>query len=1390
MCSTPSDHQLANDNASDNLPGISQLSCLRTDISKLGMILQLADGTIQACNPDAEKILGLNLNRMQAWTLDQWLGSMLQADGAAVSRETYPARVTLQTGQPCCDRVLRFSQPDGNSIWLLVDTQPLFLVGQSTPYAVVTTFADVTAEVATELSSPQQLAWDPGQWAKETAFPPREALFRLVFDAIPDTVILYDAERRFQLINPAGVARCGRSLDELRGRRDEDVWPAEITQGYLPTLLKTIETLTPQAVEHTFGRPETGEFTLLIKYIPLLDEHQNLNQILAFTLDITERKQIEDQMRILNDQLEQRVRERTQELVDAYRDVQLVSDRLVSIIEGSTDFIAALDLEFHFIAFNQAYQQEFQRIFGVEIKLGMSLVEALAQLPDEQAKAREIWERALRGEEFTVEREFGDETRNRSYYEITYSSIRDKDQNLIGASHIVRDVSQRRRVEGDLHQLNEDLERRVLQRTAELNVVNAQLLAEIRDRQRAEAELQQTATHLNFALSSAPITLYNQDLDLRYTWMYNPRHAYDIEQIMGRRDEDLVNADSAAILTQLKRQVIQQAQGVRQEIKISIGEQTYDYDLTVEPLRNDENEVIGVTGAAVEITQLKQIEEALYQSNAILNAINQFTPTLIYVKDRQGCMVMVNPALLTLVNRPEAAVIGHTSLEFHQPREAAEQIMANDRLVMETGQTHQFEEILDTPEGQCCFLSVKSPYRDEQGQVIGLIGISTEITDRKQTEALLKAHRAELQQQLAEIEAIYQSAPIGLAILSPDFRFLRINQRLAEINGVPVEAHLGQTVREVLPELADTAEQIVQSVLQTGEPLLNVEIRGETPAQPGVQRIWLEHFLPLKDDRDRVIGLSVVCEEVTEQRQAEEALRHSEERLRLAQQAARAGTWDWDIGSNTVIWSEEYYALYGLEPQVEPGFNVWLDCVYPSDRPLLEQKTLAALEHDTDISIVFRVLHPTGLRWFNAVGQIFRDAAGQPIRMTGITLDVTERKQAELEREELLERERHAREQAEQANRVKDEFLAVLSHELRTPLNPILGWSKLLQTSQFNEEKTRQALATIERNAKLQVQLIDDLLDISRILRGKLSLTLDPVSLFSVISAALETVRLAAETKQIRLEADLEPQVGLVRGDAGRLQQVVWNLLTNAIKFTPQGGQVTVRLEAVDTNAQITVSDTGRGINPDFLPYIFEYFRQEDSSTTRQFGGLGLGLAISRQLVEAHGGTIAAADSVPGQGATFIVRLPISPMVPEIPTTTNPSTVDLSGLRVLIVDDELDSRQLLESILLVEGAQVTAVASGAEVLAALARSPFDVLISDIGMPDMNGYTLLQQIRAASAPWRSIPAIALTAYASEDDRQRSRAAGYQQHLSKPIEPARLTAAVVAVKNGAKSPNSDA
>jgi signal transduction histidine kinase/ActR/RegA family two-component response regulator len=404
--------------------------------------------------------------------------------------------------------------------------------------------------------------------------------------------------------------------------------------------------------------------------------------------------------------------------------------------------------------------------------------------------------------------------------------------------------------------------------------------------------------------------------------------------------------------------------------------------------------------------------------------------------------------------------------------------------------------------------------------------------------------------------------------------------------------------------------------------------------------------------------------------------------------------------------------------------------------------------------------------------------------------EIRQRQRAEEERAKLLVQEQKARAEAEKLNRLKDEFLSTVSHELRTPLNAILGWSQILRTSKVDEARMNRALETIERNARSQAQLIDDLLDISRIITGKIRLNVQTVQLLPVIEAAIDTVRPAADAKNIRLQSVLDPAAGPVLGDSERLQQIVWNLLTNAIKFTPKQGRVQVGLQRINSHIEIVVADTGQGISAEFLPHVFERFRQADGSITRSFGGLGLGLAIVRQLVELHGGTVHAQSPGEGQGATFTVKLPLMAVGPKAiePERVHPTVGDsvpfdcssqLEGLRILIVDDDPDMRDLLAYTLEVCGAEVIAVATANAAISALTDSslPMDILISDIGMPDEDGYSLLRRVRALKPEnGGRIPAIALTAYARTQDRTAALLAGFQSHIAKPVEPAELIAVI--------------
>ncbi len=658
----------------------------------------------------------------------------------------------------------------------------------------------------------------------------------------------------------------------------------------------------------------------------------------------------------------------------------------------------------------------------------------------------------------------------------------------------------------------------------------------------------------------------------------------------------------------------------------------------------------------------------------------------------------------------------------------------------------------------------------------GLAVYFQDITEIKRREAERQHAEAALRKSEERYRSLFDSIDEGFCVIEVlfdptgaaiDYRFLEVNPVFEQQTGF--KEAVGKTMREILPDLEDDWYEIYGKVALTGEP-----IRFENGS--AAMNRWFDVYA-FRVDEPEAHKVAVLFSDISDRKRTEAELRQKSAILNLINEATPTPIYVKDQAGRIV-----YANPATLEVLKKPESEVigYRDCeiydapalgeiISENDQRIMQTGQTEVLEES-----------PDGIRTFLSTKTPYRNEAGEVIGLVGISNDISDRVQFALDRERILQQEQAAREEAETANRLKDEFLAVLSHELRTPLNPILGWTKLLQSGRLDSDKSAEALKTIERNAKLQAQLIEDLLDISRIMRGKLVLKREPAQIASVIAAAAETVRLAAEAKRIQLELQIDPQVGSVFGDAGRLQQVLWNLLSNAVKFTPEQGHVSVNLKQAGRQVQVQVIDNGKGISPEFLPYLFEYFRQEDGSITRNFGGLGLGLAIARQIVELHGGTISAESAGENQGATFTVRLPLfRPNSPPRSRSTDSETAllgdsILSGIRALVVDDDSDTREFLTFLLELHGAIVTTANSAFEAIQAIEQSPPDILLSDIGMPEMDGYALMETIRASKNP--ALPAIALTAYAGDLDRTHALQAGFQQHVAKPIDPDAVIAIV--------------
>ncbi|MCW5312498.1 PAS domain S-box protein [Nostoc sp. KVJ3] len=1314
-------------------------------------------------------------------------------------------------------------------------------------------------------------------------------------------------------------------------------------------------------------------------------------------------------------------------------------------------------------------------------------------------------------------------------------------------------------------------------------------------KRRADGNLQKlriSEERFRLALSSSDIIVFQQDRDLRYQWIHNPQGLDNTEEMLGKSDDQVFTASVAEQLRIIKQKVLETGVSTREEVYLNTCGQDRYYDLLVEPLRDVDNSIQGITCAAVNITERKQTEERLRyiaQISSLLSTSLDYEQTLEQIA-KISVPQLADWCSVDILNEdgsirrlpiahadPSKAELAQKLQEYVTDYKGTSAITR----VLQTGQSELISEISDS-------LLVASTQNQEhlelvrklgmksvmivpliaQGRVLGTISfVSTQSNRRYDRTDLTLAtdisHRAALAvenarlyrdihqalihyaESLSLLDALLEAAPVAVCFLDRELRYIRINQVFADINGLTIEEHLGQKFGEVLPAMAAELEPQLQRVLDTGDPLLNVEISGETRGQPGRYGYWLGNYYPVNNPMDETVGIGIILADVTAAKQTEVALRESEERFRTifnqatvgitvlaldgqflqvnpafceitgysveelielsfqdithpddvkvdllyAQQVLareingyslekryirKDGSLVWVKVTASAVWDAEGKPMYALgiiediserqaalrdvsdelrlRKRVEatqqfllessallaasldyevvlknvahlavPTLADWcvvdiftedqlvenltiasaypmktkimeeLQRLYPRstkrrrsiffrlkegksvfhaefsdsliagfaedqrhhhllssleirslmviplysrgqlfgsisfttadsgryyteadlafaediarraataidnarlyqetqrakqaaersvNRTLLLQRITAALsealtpqevadvvvnqgiavleatggsvvlldEGDNTLKVVQAIGYPQTLvnTWAtfpitspNQIAETVR--TGQPIFLEnlaamiarypdlanivtvmgnnawasipliaegkvigalglsfttgqifneedrGFMLTLGQQCAQAIARAQLYEAEKTARAQAETANRIKDEFLAVLSHELRTPLNPILGWAKLLRTRNFDEATKIKALETIERNAKLQTQLIGDLLDVSRILQGKVRLNLYAVDLKIAIAAALETVRLAAEAKSIQIQTVLSNDIGKVLGDSDRLQQVMWNLLSNAVKFTPTDGQVEVRLQQVGLDAQIQVIDTGKGINPEFLPYVFDYFRQADAKTTRVFGGLGLGLAIVRHLVELHGGTVQAESLGEGQGATFTVSLPLLKNSELRVSSGDASQAELSnddillaGVQILLVDDQADVREFFTFALEQYGATVTAVESAAEALETLAQSKPDILLSDIGMPLMDGYMLLREVRKLPPEQGGqIPAIALTAYAGEINYNQAIAAGFQKHLPKPVDAEDLATAI--------------
>jgi PAS domain S-box-containing protein len=684
-----------------------------------------------------------------------------------------------------------------------------------------------------------------------------------------------------------------------------------------------------------------------------------------------------------------------------------------------------------------------------------------------------------------------------------------------------------------------------------------------------------------------------------------------------------------------------------------------------------------------------------------------------------------------------------------------------------------------------------SPIRNGQGKINGVVLVFRDVSEIKQADEKIR-----FQAHLLDV--------VAQAMIATDMEgsVTYWNQFAEKLYGWSAEEALGRNIIEVTPSTG-TREQAseIMSQLTTGKSWSGDFLAHHRNGNDFPIRVKNS---PIYDEQGTQVGVVGSSEDISHYKRAEEEraaltteIERQRERLNNLITSVPGVVWEaWGepvAATQRINFVSDYVETmlgYSVTEWLATP-NFWLTIVHEEDKERAASEAAAKFSKGQGTSQFRWVTKDGRVLWVEAHSVVIRNEEGRPVGMRGVTLDITQRKLVEERQTELLAREHEARTEAEAANRTKDEFLATLSHELRTPLTAMLGWTWMLRSRELDKETYTHALETIERNVRAQAQLIEDLLDVSRIITGKIRLEVSPAELVPVIESALDTVRPAAEAKGIQLQGELDPTAGQALCDPARIQQVIWNLLSNAVKFTPRQGVVKVVLRRVASHVEIKVTDTGQGINKDFLPYVFDRFRQADSSTTRTHGGLGLGLAIVRHLVELHGGTVGVESGGEGEGATFSVNLPRVSVSTEtsgaaagreLPQMESHPQLDcppsLAGVHVLVVDDEPDARDLLMATLKQCEARVTAVASANEALEALKESPPDVLVSDIGMPLEDGYELIKKVRELEREngGHHVPAIALTAYASDSAREAALEAGFQKHLAKPVEPSTLIATI--------------
>ena len=1296
-----------------------------SSIAPVGIIFQQADGQIQGCNQDAEKILGYRTETIIATPYDELPWQTIHEDGSAFPVETHPAIATLKTGQPSPNVTMGFYKPDGELVWLLLDSQPLFQ-GKGKPLGVVTTFEDISLQKNQELASLENEA------------------FRTVADRLPGVLYLYDATtgrniylnsqtysllgysteeilamgENFisQVMHPEDLARFSSHLEKLSQAQDDEVYKFEYRMRHKNSQWRWF-----CSQERVFNRDRDGSVT----------------QIIGIASDISEQQAA--------------LRERKQAELDLIESQKRLN--LATVASG-------IGMWFWDLATNKLeWTDQCKSLFGLNTDAEISYPIFLSILhPEDRDRIEDLVQQAL-----TSKAEYNTEYRvvwadGSIYWLATKGKVFYEGNQPVGMMGTVQDISQRKQT---------------------------------------EAKLVQTNSIINSIISDTTDVIFVKDLQGRYIVANQAAADFlgiTIEEILDRDDTALFEPEIARSIREVDRRVISEGIFLSYEEKILQNGIVRSLHQNKYPWRNEVGNILGVIGICRDLTELRKSQQKLQENQHLLSlALSSAkagswdweiaTGKILWSPENYE-LHGIDPQIQPLQYRHWKSSL-HPD-DFPKINREVQQILS--------GEISEFRaefRIIHPQKGTRWLINIGNLTRNTNGEPVRLSGINLDITEQKEIEEKLRNSEQQLRRVIDSLHSL-------VGVLTPDGVMLEANRTALEAANLSakdvVNKPFDQTYWWSHSTQIQTQLRAAITAAARGE-----RVRYDVTVRVGADKYILIDFsiVPLFDNNGKVKYLIPSGIDITDREASKQALQRSQHELRLITEVIPQQIWT-ALPNGTIDYLNQRWQEYSGVDLQQIQKHGWESIVHLEDLSTINDIWRNSIASGSKYDTKVRLRSKKGeYHWFLCQARPLRNEQGIIVKWYGTNTSITR----------IVELEEQLRQQTKdlvKANQLKDEFLAIVSHELRTPLNPILGWSQLIASGRLDSRKTAVAIEVIQRNAQLQVQLIDDLLDVSRILRGKLKLELIPLNLETVIKSAIATVQLTAEAKSIEIATEFEPNIGQVAGDANRVAQIIWNILSNAIKFTPDRGLITVKLQLIEpeiqthllspeakpkaiasklsnrdrsiADAQIEIKDTGVGIEPEFLPYVFERFRQAESGNTRKYGGLGLGLAIVRYLTELHHGTVSVESAGRNRGATFRVKLPLinrSSTKNLSPQSMKESTISdrFIGTQILVIDDEGDSRELLTLIFQQEGANAIAASSANEALEVLQKITPDIIISDIGMPKIDGYTLMNQIRSLPQG-KDIPAIAITAYVGEIDRQRSLDAGFQHHLPKPIDITKL------------------